>query len=222
MQRVPIETRFLAATEGTFCTRIFQPNEHRDEYWRKFVNLIIHSLVREKNSCSFGFRPNYLDPPPPPNLDNLYHFFWTPMCQKIWAGVSPSLPIPKLTQYIQFVKSGQKIWAGPSPPLNWTKSKRTATFFGRPSPREPSVLIISSHPIFCARFLNHWTIMHAILFLIFSAAQFWTLSDVWRWATENFTTFGNWKRATEIARKFKKMSNGEFCNFGALKKSCGD
>ena len=84
------------------------------------------------------------------------------------------------------------------------------------------VLTIPSHPIFCARFLNHWTIMHAILFLIFSAAQFWTLSDVWRWATENFTTFGNWKRATEIARKFKKMSNGEFCNFGALKKSCGD
>ena len=53
------------------------------------------------------------------------------MCQKIWAGVSPSLPIPKLTQYIQFVKSGQKIWAGP-PPLIWTKSKRTATFFGKP------------------------------------------------------------------------------------------
>ena len=74
--------------------------------------------------------------PPPPNLDNLYHFFWTPMCQKIWAGVSPSLPIPKLTQYIQFVKSGQKIWAGPSPPLIWTKSKRTATFFGKPSLRD--------------------------------------------------------------------------------------
>ena len=55
------------------------------------------------------------------------------MYQQIWAGVSPSLPIPKLTQYIQFVKSGQKIWAGPSPPLNWTKSKRTATFFGKPS-----------------------------------------------------------------------------------------
>ena len=69
----------------------------------------------KKSSCSFGFCPNYLDPPSP-NLDNLYHFFWTPMCQKIWAGVSPSLPIPKLTEYIQFVKSGQKIWAGPSPP----------------------------------------------------------------------------------------------------------
>ena len=53
------------------------------------------------------------------------------MCQKIWAGVSPSLPkkFPRLTQYIQFVKSGQKIWPGPSPPLIWTKSKRTATFF---------------------------------------------------------------------------------------------
>ena len=52
------------------------------------------------------------------------------MWQKIWAGVSPSLPIPKLTHYIQFVKSWRKIWAGPSPPpLIWTKSKRTATFF---------------------------------------------------------------------------------------------
>ena len=47
MQRVPIETRFLAATEGPFCRRIFQPNEHRDEYWRKFVNLFTQSLVRE-------------------------------------------------------------------------------------------------------------------------------------------------------------------------------
>ena len=48
---------------------------------------------------------------------------------------------------IQFVKSGPKILAGPSPPLNWTKSKRTAPFFGRPSPRVPSVLIISFSPL---------------------------------------------------------------------------
>ena len=150
----------------------------------------------EKSSCSFGICPNNLDPPP-------FSLIWT-----IWTTFL-NANMPK--------KLGRAL-----PPLNWTKSKRTATFFRRPSPREPSVLIISSHPIFCARFLNHWTIMHAILFLIFSAAQFWTLSDVWRWATENFTTFGNWKRATEIARKFKKMSNGEFYNFGALKKSCGD
>ena len=54
-------------------------------------------------------------PSPPPNLDNLFHFYWTPMCQKIWAGVSPSLPIPKLTQFIQILKSGQKIWACPPP-----------------------------------------------------------------------------------------------------------
>ena len=72
--------------------------------------------------------------PPPPNLDNLYHFFWTPMCQKVWAGVSPP-PIPKLTQYIQFVKSGQKIWAGPSPPphVDNTHPQKQLLFFGRPS-----------------------------------------------------------------------------------------
>ena len=161
--------------------------------------------------------------PPPQNLDNLYHFFLTPTCQKILAGVTvPLPPHPQIDPIYTVCEKWTKNLGRALPPLNWTKSKRTATFFGRPSPREPSVLIISSHPIFCARFLNHWTIMHAILFLIFSAAQFWTLSDVWRWATENFTTFGNWKRATEIAQKFKKMSNGEFCNFGALKKSCGD
>ena len=55
------------------------------------------------------------------------------MCQKIWAGVSPSLPIPKLTQYIQFVKSGQKIWAGPSPPSFGQNPKEQLFFFGRPS-----------------------------------------------------------------------------------------
>ena len=49
------------------------------------------------------------------------------MCQQIWAGVSPSLPIPKLTQYIQFVKSGQKIWAfGQNP-------KEQLLSFGKPS-----------------------------------------------------------------------------------------
>ena len=68
----------------------------------------------EKSSCSFGFCPNYLDPP----------IIWTTCTSSferqfakiIWAGVSPSLLIPKLTQYIQFVKSGQKTWAEPSPP----------------------------------------------------------------------------------------------------------
>ena len=80
------------------------------------------------------FRP--LCPPRPPYLDNLYHFFLTPICQKIWAGVSPSLPIPKLTQYTQFVKSGQKIWAEPSPPSFGQNPKEQLLFFGKPSLRQ--------------------------------------------------------------------------------------
>ena len=88
----------------------------------------------EKSSCSFGFCPNYLDPTPLPNLDNLYHFFWTPMCQTIWAGVSPSLPIPKLTQYMQFGKSGKRFWTGPSPPPSFGQnSKERLFFFRKPS-----------------------------------------------------------------------------------------
>ena len=68
------------------------------------------------------------------NLDNLYHFFWTPMCLEVWAGVSPSLPIPKLTQYIQFVKSGQKFGQGPPLPPHLDKiQKNSYFFFGRPS-----------------------------------------------------------------------------------------
>ena len=59
------------------------------------------------------------------NRNGLYYFFFTSSTMTVYSN-------------IQFVKSGQKIWAGPSPPLNWTKSKRTATFFGRNSPREPS------------------------------------------------------------------------------------
>ena len=58
----------------------------------------------------------------PAPLDNLYHFYWTPMCQTTWAGVSPS-PILKLTQYIQLVKSEKK-------------SKRTATFFRETFPKK--------------------------------------------------------------------------------------
>ena len=49
-------------------------------------------------------------PPPSPKFGQL---FLAPMCQKIWAGVSPSLPIPKLTQYIQFVKVDKKLEQGP-------------------------------------------------------------------------------------------------------------
>ena len=61
--------------------------------------------------------------------------------------------------------------------------------------------------------------MHAILFLIFSAAQFWTHSDVWRWATENFTTFGYGKRATEIAEKFEKWAPVNFATLGHRKRA---
>ena len=50
------------------------------------------------------------------------------MCQEVWAGVSPSLPIPKLTQYIQFMKSGKKNWAGPSPP-HLDKIQENSYFF---------------------------------------------------------------------------------------------
>ena len=65
----------------------------------------------------------------------LVPLFLTPMCQKKWAGVSPSLPMPKLTQYIySFWKVDEKFGQGPPPPLIWTKSKRTATFFRETTP----------------------------------------------------------------------------------------
>ena len=58
-------------------------------------------------------------PPPPPNLDNLYRFFCTPMCQKLRRGLL-LLPHPKIDPTYSVREK-------------WTKSKRTATFFGRPS-----------------------------------------------------------------------------------------
>ena len=58
------------------------------------------------------------------------------MCQKNWKGDSPSLLIPKLTQNIQFVKSGQKIWAGPSPPPHLDKIQKNSYFFSENLPWE--------------------------------------------------------------------------------------
>ena len=40
------------------------------------TQVVLREGFTKKNCCSFGFCPNYLPPrPPPPNLDNLYHFF---------------------------------------------------------------------------------------------------------------------------------------------------
>ena len=73
----------------------------------------------------------------PPIWTTYTTFFERQCAKKIGQGVSPPplLPIPKLTQYIQFVKSGQKFWAGHPPPLIWTKNnpKEQLLFFGKPS-----------------------------------------------------------------------------------------
>ena len=56
------------------------------------------------------------------------------MCQKIWAGVSSSLPIPKLTQYIQFVKVDNKFGQGP-PPSFGQNPKEQLLFFRETFPK---------------------------------------------------------------------------------------
>ena len=101
------------------------------------------------------------------------------MCQKNWAGVSPSLPVPNLTQYIQFVKSGQKNWAGPSP-LIWTKSKRTATFFGRPS----LSLIKPSQIMFMIKFST--TALNFGYYFVLLVHSFWDNLYVLQSCTLNF------------------------------------
>ena len=118
-----------------YCKRyiIYGQNSHSQEFQQNnLLKSCIGSLVKSENCNRKASPPDlaHCAPPSPPNLDNLYHFFWTPMCQKIWAGVSPSLPIPKLTQYIEFVKSGRKNWAGPSPPSFGQNSKEQLFFSG--------------------------------------------------------------------------------------------
>ena len=106
---------------------------------RCYVVISLRDGFPKKSSCSFGFCPNSLDPPPP-NLDNLYHFFWTPKCQKIWAGVNPSLPILKLTFLaLKKVVKVVQIW-GKGAKVSWTKSKWTATFFHETFPKTPKFL----------------------------------------------------------------------------------
>ena len=69
--------------------------------------------------------------PPPQNLDNLYHFFLTPTCQKILAGVTvPLPPHPQIDPlYTVCEKLTKNLGRALPSPLIWTKSKRTATFF---------------------------------------------------------------------------------------------
>ena len=127
-------------------TRCYSYNTIMNKKSKKYfwvISYLVYSkliLLREglpkKSSCSLGFCPNYLDPPLPVIWTTCTTIFNTNL-PKIWTGVPP-LPIAKLSQYIQFVKSGQEIWAGPSLPLIWTKSKRTATSFRETFPKATS------------------------------------------------------------------------------------
>ena len=62
--------------------------------------------------------------PRPPPFPLIWTTCTTFLCQKIWAGVSPSLPIPILAQYTVCEKWTK--YLGRALPL---KSKRTVTFF---------------------------------------------------------------------------------------------
>ena len=68
-------------------------------------------VSRKKSSCSFGFCPNYLNPPPP-NLDNLYHFFERQCAKKFGQGS----PLPPHTQIDPIYTVCEK----------WTKNFNTA------------------------------------------------------------------------------------------------
>ena len=68
-------------------------------------------------------------PPPLPNLDNLYHFFWTPMFQKLGRGLPLPIPIPKLTQYTVCEKWTKNLGSPPPPHLD--KIQKNSYFFFR-------------------------------------------------------------------------------------------
>ena len=79
----------------------------------------------KKCNCYFGFCPNYLDPPPPPNLDNLYHFFWTPMCQKNLGGSPP----PQIDPIYTVCEKWTKHLGRALPPPHLDKIQKKSSFF---------------------------------------------------------------------------------------------
>ena len=91
-------------------------------------------LVREGLPKKVGVLLDFVQitstPPLPPNMDNLYHFFWTPMCQNIWAGVSPSL---LLTQYSLW-KVEKKLGRALPPTPHLDKIQNNDYFFLRNPP----------------------------------------------------------------------------------------
>ena len=88
----------------------------------------------KKSSCSFGFCPNYLDPPlPSPKFGQLLPLFLNAnVRKKIWAGVPPSHPHPQIDPNIQFVKNGHKFGQAP-PPSFGQNPKERLLFFVKPS-----------------------------------------------------------------------------------------
>ena len=90
--------------------------------------------LSKKSSCSFGFCPNYLDPPPP-NLDNLYHFFFNASVPKNLGRGLPLPPHPQIDPIYTVCEKWTKKLGRAPPPIIWTKSKRTATFFRETFPK---------------------------------------------------------------------------------------
>ena len=84
----------------------------------------------KKSSCSFGFCPNYLDPPPP-NLDNLYHFFERQCAKKFGQGSPPPSPSPNWPNIYSLWKVDKNFGQGP-PPLIWTNWIEQLFFSGDP------------------------------------------------------------------------------------------
>ena len=83
----------------------------------------------EKSSCSFGFCPDYLDlPPPPPNLDNLYHFLERQCAKKFGQGSPPPSPSPNRPNQYSLRKVDKQFGQGP-PPLNLDKIQKKSYFF---------------------------------------------------------------------------------------------
>ena len=100
----------------TFVPALAIPLSHLSQDHLASINHRSRALGRypEKELLLFWILSKLPPPAPSPQFGQLVPLFFNANWPKNLGRGSPSLPIPKLTQYIQFVKSGQKIWAGPS------------------------------------------------------------------------------------------------------------
>ena len=101
-----------------------------DHDFQKFDRSTLGKASRKKSSCSFGFCPDYLNTSPSLQFGQLVPLFFNTNVPKNLGRGLPLPPHPPIDPIYTVCEKWKTKLGRALSLLIWTKSKRTATFFG--------------------------------------------------------------------------------------------